>query len=92
MGRIRDLINIFFNPVQPDKSLDELALEAGINASDLELLKKSSNGLEGSWKFADEVEETKKKKSSKITTSKETQIQQEPKNVAKEQKEDYERD
>lgn len=92
MGRIKELINIFINPVQPEKSLDELAVEAGIDASDLALLKKSSNGVEGSWKFADEVEETKKRKSSKDTTSKELQIQPEPKNVAKEQKEDYERD
>ena len=92
MGRIKDLINIFFNPVQPDKSLDELAVEAGINASDLELLKKSSNGLEGSWKFADEVEETKKSTRSKTTPSKETPMQAEPKNVAKEQKGDFERD
>ena len=92
MGRIKELINMFLNPVQPEKSLDELAQEAGIEASDLELLKKSSNGLEGSWKFADEVEETKKSTRSKTTPSKETPIQAEQKNVAKEQKGDFERD
>ena len=92
MGRIRELINIFINPVQPEKSLDELAQEAGIDASDLDLLKKSANGLEGSWKFADEVEETKKSTRSKTTPSKETPMQAEPKNVAKEQKGDFERD
>ena len=92
MGRIRELINIFINPVQPEKSLDELAQEAGIDASDLELLKKSANGVEGSWKFADDVKEPKKSKSSKDTTSKETQIQLEPKNVSKEQNDGYERD
>ena len=92
MGRIRELINIFINPVQPEKSLDELAVEAGIEASDLELLKKSADGLEGKWKFADDVEEPKKRKSSKVTTSKETHIQPEPKNVSKEQNAGYERD
>jgi len=92
MGRLKELINIFINPVQPEKSLDELAADAGISASDLELLKKSANGLEGSWKFADDVVAPKKGKNSKVTTSKETQTQLEVKNVSKEQKEDYERD
>ena len=92
MGRIRELINIFINPVKPEKSLDELATEAGISQADLELLKKSANGLEESWKFADGVEEPKKGKSTKATTSKETPIQPESKKVAKEQNTDYERD
>ena len=92
MGRIRELINIFINPVQPEKSLDELAADAGIDASDLELLKKSANGVEGSWKFADDVETPKNGKNSKVATSKEAPIQPEVKNVAKEQKDDYERD
>lgn len=92
MGKLRELINIFINPVQPDKSLDELAQEAGIEASDLELLKKSANGVEGRWKFADDVETPKKDKSSKTTKSKEAPIQPEVRNVSKEQKEDYERD
>jgi hypothetical protein len=92
MGKLRELINAFINPVEPEKSLDELAVEAGIEAPDLELLKKSANGLEGMWKFADDVVESKKKKSSKDTTSKETPTQAEPKNVEKESSVDYERD
>lgn len=92
MGRLKELINIFINPVQPEKSLDELAAEAGIEADDLELLKKSFNGLEGDWEFADDVEEPKKKNGSKTITSKEIQMQPEQKNVVKEQKGDYERD
>ena len=92
MGRLKELINIFINPVQPEQSLDELAAEAGIQASDLELLKKSANAVEGNWEFADDAEEPTKKKSSKTIISKEIQIQPEQKNVARKQKNDYERD
>jgi len=92
MGRLRELINIFINPVQPEKSLDELAIEAGIEASDLELLKKSANRVEEDWEFADDVKEPKKGRSSRVTAPKETQVQPETKKVAKEQKADYERD
>ena len=92
MGRIRDLINIFINPVEPEKSLDELAGEAGIDATDLELLKKSANGVEGKWQFADDVEETKKKKRTEIELSKDTQIQPELKSIETDQNVDYERD
>ena len=90
MGKIIELIKSFINPIQPEKSLDELALEAGISGADLELLKKSANGLESDWKFADDVEESKK--SSKVTSSKETPIQPEPKNLAKEKNTGFERD
>ena len=92
MGRLKELINIFINPVKPEQSLDELATEAGVSEKDLELLKKSANGLEGDWKFADDVEEPTNRKSSKTMISKETQRQPEQKIVAKEQNADYERD
>ena len=92
MGKIIELIKSFINPIQPEKSLDELALEAGISGADLDLLKKSANGLENSWEFADDVEEPEKKKGSKSTTAKETQIQPEQKNVVEEKNTGFERD
>lgn len=83
MGRIRDLIYSFINPTPPEKSFDELAADANMSEADLNLLKKSMEGV--SWKFAaDEVEETKNGKRPKVVTSKETQIQHQPETVTME--------
>ena len=64
MGRIKELIKSFINPAPEEKSFDELAVAAGIGEADLNTLKKSMGGV--SWKFDDEMEESKKVKKSKI--------------------------
>ena len=82
MGRLRELINIFINPIPPERSLDELAVEAGISEEDLKALKLAMNAGDN-WKSADELEDSKKGKSKKSTTVKETQMQHQPKSVVK---------
>lgn len=91
LKRIGELINSFTKPVEPEKSLDELALEAGIGEADLKELKSSMGGVTN-FKFADDIEETKKGKNTKTTTPKETQIQPEPRNVIQERRIGQERD
>jgi len=89
MGRIIELIKSFINPVQPEKSIDELALEAGIGEADLNLLKSSMGGVTN-FKFAD-VEEPKKGKNTKIA-SKRTPVQDKPRKIEKDKNLEYERD
>lgn len=79
MGKIVELIKSFINPIEPEKSLDELAVDAGIEQADLALLKKSMGGV--NWDFADEVEQPKKEKKSKSLTSKEIENQAEQKHI-----------
>ena len=63
MGKIIELIKSFINPVQPEKSFDELALAAGIGDADLNELKKSMAGI--SWENFSREEEVKKPKIAK---------------------------
>lgn len=84
MGRISELIKSFINPVEPEKSFDELAADAGIKEADLKMLKKSIGGV--SWDFEDEVEEETKKgksKNAQKVSKQEVQVQPAQKNVAK---------
>jgi len=60
INRIREFINSFANPIEPERSLDELAVAAGVSEADLRTLKKSMGGV--NWKFADEYNESKKEK------------------------------
>ena len=93
MGRLREIINIFINPIPPEKSLDELAADAGIGEADLKLLKSSMGGVTN-FKFADdEVEETRKGKTTKVVTNKEMQPKSTPKTVIEQEpKKGQERD
>ena len=85
MGRLRELINVFINPIPPEKSLDELAAEAKIDEADLKLLKNSMGGVKN-FKFADETEEPKKGKNTRAALNKENQVQTEQKPVVIEEK------
>ena len=58
INKIKEFIDSFVNPIEPEKSLKELALEAGISGPDLDILEKSSNGV--NWKFSDENNKTTK--------------------------------
>ena len=67
MGRIRELIYNFLNPIEPEKSLDELVKEdTDLSESDKEALLNTANGVKN-FKFAADVEETKKGKGKKIS-------------------------
>ena len=57
INKIKEFIDSFANPVEPEKSLDELAVAAGISDTDLSTLKKSMGGV--NWKFADDYQEPK---------------------------------
>ena len=85
MGRLRELINIFINPIPPEKSLDELASEAGIDEADLKLLKSSMGGVKN-FRFADEEEEPKKGNNTRVSPNKGTQVQAEQIYVEPEEK------
>lgn len=89
MGRIKELIKSFINPVQEEGDFDELAVAAGIDAADLTELKKSMGGVK--WSF-DEEEKEKQTKKGKTTKT----IQEVPKSPitperTKKQEEDLER-
>lgn len=77
LKKIKELIDSFTKPVEPEKSFDELAVAAGIGEADLNALKKSMGGV--SWKFdEEEIGETKKGRKQKVAP-KETKVQLEPK-------------
>lgn len=65
MGRIKELIKSFINPVQEEGDFDELAVTAGIEGADLAELKKSMGGVK--WSFDEEEKEPKKAKTTKTT-------------------------
>mgnify|MGYP003301989203 CR=1 FL=1 len=87
MKRIGELIKSFANPVEPEKSFDELAVEAGISDSDLKLLKSSIGGV--NWDFSEEIEETRKRKN---LAQNQPQNQVEQNNVAERKNIELERD
>lgn len=64
MGRIKELIKSFIEPAPEEKSFDELAVAAGIGEADLNMLKKSIEGV--NWKFAEEEKTTKNGRKNKI--------------------------
>lgn len=85
MGRLRELINIFINPIPEEKSFDELATDAGIGETDLKLLKSSMGGV--TFKFADDVEEeTKRGTNKKIVANKEVSYRPTQKNATIQEK------
>ena len=57
INKIKEFIDSFANPIEPEKSLEELAVAAGISDADLSTLKKSMGGV--NWKFADDYQEPK---------------------------------
>ena len=89
MNRIREFINSFANPIEPEGNLDELAVAAGVSASDLSALKKSMNGV--NWKFADENKEPKIGKITGIVST-DASIKQVQRTQIKERKAGTERD
>lgn len=56
MGRIKELIKSFINPVEPEEtSFKELALASGVSEKELNALKSTMNGID--WaKFSKEEE------------------------------------
>lgn len=65
LKKIKELIDSFTKPVEPEKSFDDLAVAAGIRETDLNTLKKSMGGV--TWQFDEEPEETKKGRKPKVT-------------------------
>lgn len=65
LKKIKELIDSFTKPVEPEKSFDELAVAAGIGEADLSVLKESMEGVK--WQFDEEPEETKKGRKPKVT-------------------------
>lgn len=65
LKKIKELIDSFTKPVEPEKSFDDLAVAAGIGEADLSVLKESMGGVK--WQFDEEPEETKKGRKPKVT-------------------------
>ena len=78
INKIKELIDSFTKPVEPEKSFDELAVAAGIGEADLSALKKSMGGV--NWQFDEEIEEPKKGSRPKVA-QKETAVQPTQKRV-----------
>lgn len=73
LKKIKELIDSFTKPLEPEKGFEELAVSAGIGEADLNALKESMGGV--SWKFDEEIEETKKGRKPKVAP-KESPVQQ----------------
>lgn len=84
LKKIKELIDSFTKPVEPEKSFDELAVEAGIGEADLSMLKGSMGGV--NWQFDEEIEEPKKGRNPKVAPNpKKSQVQQVQEKVETEQ-------
>lgn len=89
MGRIREslkeAINKFFGPSEPEKTFDEIAIADGVGAGAREELKATQNGAIG-WKWYSEEQETPTKKGrqsglGRVTSSRDKQPKQQEKSV-----------
>lgn len=66
MGRIKELIKSFINPVEPEEtSFKELALASGVSEKELNALKSTMNGID--WAKFSREEETQARQNRVIT-------------------------
>ncbi len=78
MGKIIELIKSFINPAPEEKSLKEVAAEAGLNEEEINELSKTSGGMD--WiKFSREDEEENKKEKGTKKIAREVPTQSVPK-------------
>ena len=82
MGKIRELIKSFINPIEPPKSFRELAVAAGIPPKYIEELETSMKYGEN-YKFDVGIEENKKPRKPRISSN-QPPIQSKPKNIVSE--------
>ena len=78
MGKIIELIKSFINPAPEERSLKEVAAEAGLNEEEINELNKTSGGMD--WvKFSREDEEEDKKEKETKRVVREVPTQSVPK-------------
>ncbi len=65
MGRIKELIDSFINPVKDDKSFDKLAEASGVSKADTAELKDTMEGVKD-FKFAGAEDENKGDRNKKV--------------------------